>query len=501
MTNLLWTLVFVQVAMGGSDTLFHHELTQRLAWRPSQKGELILHGVRNLAYAVMFTALGWTQPHGLYALALIGLMLAELLITLWDFVEEDRTRKLPASERVLHTLLTLNYGVVLAALVPLLRGWSLQPSGVDGTYYGVWSILCAIAAAGVILSGLRDLAAARRADRLVEPAPAPLADALAGRRSILVTGGTGFVGRRLVAALVASGHDVTILTRRPGAAAELPAPLRIVTALDQVPDSARIDALVNLAGEPISNGLWTLAKRSRILRSRLDITRQVVNLIGRLKEPPEVLVSGSAIGWYGLRGDEALDETAGGTPCFSRDLCLRWEAAAAKAQDHGVRLVLLRTGLVLASEGGLLSRMLTPFELGLGGPFGCGGHWMSWIHRDDLVRMIVHAIATPTLEGPLNGTAPGPVRNRDFAKSLGRALHRPAILPAPAPPLRWALGDFAEELLLRGQRILPAEALASGFQFTYPHLDRALDAIVGNRAPKVRKECRNTPLEAALNKG
>jgi uncharacterized protein (TIGR01777 family) len=497
MTDFLWILLFIQVAMGGSDTLFHHELTQQLAWRPSQAVELKLHGVRNLAYAVMFIALGWSRPLGAAALGLIALMVGELVITLWDFVEEDRTRALPASERVLHTLLTLNYGVVLAALVPLLLKWAAEPTGVEPAFYGAWSSLCAVAAVGVILSGLRDLAAAARTRRLAETDPAKLATALAGRRSILVTGGTGFVGRRLVAALVAGGHEVTVLTRRPAAAAALPAPLRIVTSLDQIPAAARIDAVVNLAGEPISDAPWTRAKRLRILRSRLTVTREVVRLVARLKEPPEVLVSGSAIGWYGLRGDEALDEGSDGTPCFSRDLCLRWEKAAAPVQDNGVRLVLLRTGLVLATEGGMLSRLLTPFELGLGGPFACGSHWMSWIHRDDLVRLIVHAIATPTLEGPLNGTAPEPVRNRDFAKALGRALHRPALLAVPPQPLRLVLGDFAEELLLRGQKVLPAEAVASGFRFTYPTLDRALETIVG--AAPSRRLARNGPAEGALN--
>ncbi len=481
MTTLLWTLVFIQVAMGGFDTLYHHELTERLAWRPSQAGELRLHGARNLAYAVMFAALGWTRPQGWAAWALIALMIAELAVTLWDFVEEDRTRKLPATERVTHTLLTLNYGVVLAMLIPLLAGWGARPAAIEPAYYGVWSWLCAIASVGVIFSGLRDLAAARRTARITPADPAPLAAALAGRQGILITGATGFIGHRLVAALVGAGHDVTVLTRSRANAAALPAPLRVITALDQIDDAARLDAIVNLAGEPIGDALWTLRKRQRILRSRLRATRDVVALIGRLAVRPAVLVSGSAIGWYGLRDDEPLDETAGGVPGFSRKLCVKWERAAAPAAALGVRLVLLRTGLVLGVDGGVLSRMLTPFEFGLGGPFGAGRHWMSWIHRDDLVRLIIHAIATPGLEGPLNGTAPEPVTNRAFATALGRALHRPAILPAPAAPLRLALGDFAEELLLRGQRVFPAAAVGSGFRFEYPRLEGALDAIVGGR--------------------
>ncbi len=485
MTDLIWTLVFIQVAMGAFDTLYHHELTERLAWRPSQAGELRLHGVRNLSYAVMLLGLGWSRPHGALAIALIALMVGELLITLWDFVEEDRTRKLPASERITHTLLTLNYGVVLALIIPLLASWAANPTALVSMSYGVWSWLCALAAVGVVVFGLRDLAAAGRTRRIVAADPVPLVQALAPRQSILVTGATGLIGRRLVAALVGAGHEVTALTRNRATAADLPAPIRIVTDLSQIADDTRIDAIVNLAGEPISDGLWTPAKRRRIVRSRLDVTRAVVGLIARLDRRPEVLVSGSAIGWYGLRGDEVLDETADGVACFSRTICRRWEQAAMRAEGLGVRVVRLRIGIVLAIDGGALSRMLTPFEFGLGGPFGAGRHWMSWIHLDDLVAMIAHAIATRGLAGAVNGTAPEPVRNADFARALGRALHRPALLPAPAAPLRLALGAFADELLLKGQRVVPTAALASGFAFAYPSLDEALGDIVG--ASKARQ--------------
>jgi len=481
MTDLIWTLVFLQVAMGGFDTLYHHELTERLAWRPSQARELRLHGARNLAYAAMFLLLGWSRPQGVLAVALIGLMLGELVLTLWDFVEEDRTRRLPASERVAHTLLTLNYGVVLALVLPGLARWSEGPAALAPAAYGAWSWLCAFAAAAVVVFGLRDLAAASRARRIVASDPAPLVAALAPGQSILVAGATGLIGRRLVAALVGAGHEVTALTRDRATAADLLAPIRIVTDLGQIPGDARFDAIVNLAGEPISEGLWTPAKRRRIVGSRLAVTRAVVALIARLDRRPAVLVSGSAIGWYGLRDDEVLDEAADGHDCFSRTICRRWERAAMTAQDLGVRVVRLRIGVVLALDGGALSRMLTPFEFGLGGPFGAGRHWMSWIHLDDLVRLVAHAIAAPDLEGPINGTAPEPVRNAAFARALGRALRRPALLPAPAAPLRLVLGAFADELLLKGQRVAPAAALASGFRFTYPALDGALDAIVGNQ--------------------
>jgi uncharacterized protein (TIGR01777 family) len=344
---------------------------------------------------------------------------------------------------------------------------------------------------------LRDLAAAGRCTRIVVADPAPLAAALQQRQAILVTGGTGLIGRRLVAALVGAGHDVTVLTRARAATAELPAPLRVITSLDQVAGDASIDAIVNLAGEPIADGLWTGRKRSRILRSRLRMTRQVVGLIRRLRVRPAVLVSGSAIGWYGLRGDEVLGETADGTVCFSRNLCLRWEREAMAAVALGVRVVCLRTGLVLAAEGGMLSRMLVPFEFGFGGPFGDGRHWLSWIHRDDLVRLIVHAIATPALAGPVNGTAPTPVRNAEFAAALGRSLARPALARLPAAPLRLILGAFAEELLLGGQKVLPQAALGSGFRFAHPDIEHALEAIVGRRRARLTRE----PLAADVRPG
>jgi uncharacterized protein (TIGR01777 family) len=477
MTGSLWTAIFVQMAMGAFDTLYHHEATERLAWRPGQRTELRLHGVRNLVYALLFAALGWCEPHGALAIALLLLLGAELFITLWDFVEEDRSRKLPATERVTHALLTLNYGIVLAMLVPLLLSWADQPSGLPAAYHGAASWLCAGAALGVMISGIRDLAAARRCARLGSGDPRRLAADMPKGETVLVTGGTGFVGSRLVAALVAAGHDVTVLTRARQSAEALPAPIRIVTSLDQIACDARIDAIINLAGEPISNAPWTLAKRRRILASRVRTTREVVRLIDALAIKPKVLISGSAIGWYGLRGDQELTEANLGVPCFSRRVCVAWEEAAGKAAAWGVRTVLLRTGLVLDSEGGMLARMLAPFEFGLGGWFGSGRQWMSWIHRDDLVRMIIHCIADPLLIGPVNATAPAPVTNRVFTAALGRALGRPAFMTIPAPPLRWLLGDFADELLLSGQRVFPAAALATGFEFEYPDVDAALGAI------------------------
>lgn len=478
-STLLWTLIVLQIFMGAFDTVYHHELTERLAWRPAQRRELLLHGARNLLYALVFAGLGWFTLHGIWAMALIAILVAELFITLADFVEEDMSRKLPASERVTHTLLALNYGAILVLILPVLIGWAREPSAIVPATHGILSLVLAVSAIGVVISGTRDFAAAARIAKLTAPSAAELVRDLGGRRTVLVTGATGFIGKRLVEALAAAGHQTIVLTRSKANALELRPPFQLVTDLDQIASDARIDAIVNLAGEPIGNALWTKAKRHKILNSRLEMTADVVRLIARLEQRPAVLVNGSAIGWYGLRGDEVLTEAGGGRACFSREICTAWEAEAEKAQPLGIRTVLLRIGLVLGTEGGVLSRLLFPFEYGLGGRIGSGRQWMSWIARDDLVRLIAHVIAKPELSGPVNATAPEPARNSEFSTELGRAMHRPAFMPLPALPLHWLAGAFADELLLGGQRVVPQKALASGFVFRYPTLRVALAAIVG----------------------
>ena len=478
MGQFFWTLVVLQIAMGGFDILFHHELTERLSWKPSQRRELLLHAVRNLIYAAVFAILGWSRPQGVFALGLMVVLAAEVVITLADFVEEDRTRKLPASERVTHALLALNYGAILALLMPQLWRWERMPDAIAPVYYGIPSLLMMVATFGVLLFGARDLATARRLKKLTPAPAAGLAANLPPGQSILVTGATGFIGRRLVEVLLAQGHRVLVLTRDPQKAARLGTPIQILTSLDQIGEGETIHAVINLAGESTGGGLWTVARKKKLMASRLEMTSAVVDLIARLKQRPAVLVNASAIGWYGLYDDEQLTEESAGHDCFCRTLCMAWEAEADKAAAYGVRVVRLRIGLVLGTEGGVLSQFLLPFEFGAGGRIGSGRQWMSWIERDDLVRLIVHALATPALEGAVNATAPAPERNRAFARALGRALHRPALLPLPALPLRLLGGDFARELLLGGQHVLPGKALASGFAFRYPHLDEALRVML-----------------------
>jgi uncharacterized protein (TIGR01777 family) len=476
-------LITAQIVMGAVDTLVHHEFTERLAWRKSQTHELQLHGIRNLVYCGVFLVLGVAEIHGLLALIALLALYGELFVTLKDFVEEDRTRKLPPSERVLHTLLALNYGAILYGITPVLWAHAMAPAGLVFALHGFWTLPCLVASLGTLVFGLRDLAASRRLKRMVRPAAGsllPPISGVSGARRVLVTGGTGFIGSRLVEALVARGDDVTVLTRDAKSAGHLAAPVRVVTSLAQLPNDARIDAIVNLAGQATAGGFWTASYRRKLLRSRLQVTREVVRLMARLEHKPGVLVSGSAIGAYGANPILAQDEMS--RPeidgSFAQRLCLTWEKHALRARELGVRTVLLRIGIVLDTEGGPLGQMLAPFEYGVGGPFGDGEQWMSWISRDDLVRLIDHAMRDEKLEGPLNGVAPEPVKNGVFVRALGKALRRPVFMVLPAFALKAALGDLAKEIFLGSQFVRPARAWQSGFRFNDVRLLACLERLV-----------------------
>jgi len=363
-------------------------------------------------------------------------------------------------------------------LLPVLFNWAVQPTAVLPSDRGLISIAATVAAFAVGLFALRDIAASERLVRLRSAPPAKLVEKLPGRQTVLVTGATGFVGSRLTAALTGAGHQVIALIRSPASADLLAPPITVITSLDQLADGTAIDTIVNLAGEPISNGPWTQARRRRIVESRVNMTGDVVKLVARLAQKPAVLVSGSAIGWYGLWQDQVLTESAKSHVSFSHELCDAWEQAARAAEADGVRVVCLRIGLVLGTEGGLITRMLTPFEFGLGGPLGSGRQWMSWIERDDLVRLIAHVIASSDISGPVNATAPIPVTNNKFTEELARRLHRPAVFRIPDALLRGFGGDFASELLLGGQRVIPNKALSHGFVFRHETLRSAFEAIL-----------------------
>ncbi len=295
---------------------------------------------------------------------------------------------------------------------------------------------------------------------------------------VFVTGATGLIGRTLCEALIRRGDQVTALSRRPGAAR--PAGLRLVEGDPAVagPWTAALagaDAVVHLAGEPVAGGRWTAARKARIVASRLDSTRLVAGAVAA--GGPRVLVQGSATGFYGDRGDEPLDEAAAPGRGFLADLSMRWEAAAAPAAARA-RLVFIRTGLVLASQGGALPALARPFRLFAGGPLGDGRGWQPWIHLADEVGLLLLALDDARASGPLNAVAPAPVRQAELAQTLARVLRRPNLLAVPAAALRLAVGELAE-VLLASQRVVPAQAEALGYRFKFPTLGPALRDLLG----------------------
>ncbi len=294
----------------------------------------------------------------------------------------------------------------------------------------------------------------------------------------LLTGGTGFIGQALVKSLLDSGASVTVLTRNPAKLTRLYAGrVKGVSSLEQVSDDEVLDGIVNLAGEPIADKRWSETRKQLIYDSRLQVTADVLALIKRLNTPPPVLVSGSAIGFYGAQvGQEPLSETGRTVPGFTHKLCSDWEQKALGAEDDGVRVCLLRTGIVLG-QGGALARMLLPFKFGLGGAISSGKQWMSWIHLDDIVAIIRYLLDHAVLSGPFNATAPSPVTNRVFSDTLASSLNRPAWMTVPAFAINLMLGEGAE-LLLEGQRVVPDRLLQAGFQFQYPEIEPALRSIV-----------------------
>lgn len=298
---------------------------------------------------------------------------------------------------------------------------------------------------------------------------------------ILLTGATGLIGRALCASLAAGGHELHVLSRSPKKAKEsLPAVREAFRYSNSQPPPPAcydgVDAIVNLAGESVV-GRWTEEKKQAIADSRIDGTRLLIDGLRESVARPRVLVSGSAVGYYGDRGEEELLETSGPGDDFLARTSVAWEAEAQKASDLGVRVVTLRTGIVLAKEGGALGQMLLPAKLGLTGPLGSGEQWWSWIHRDDLLGLIRFAIERDDLAGPLNGTAPNPTRQKDFQSTLGKVLSRPAFLPAPAFALKATLGGFSAELL-SSKRVLPAVAESHGYSFVHPDLEGALRAAL-----------------------
>ncbi|KJS15591.1 MAG: hypothetical protein VR69_12365 [Peptococcaceae bacterium BRH_c4b] len=319
---------------------------------------------------------------------------------------------------------------------------------------------------------------------------------------VLLTGGTGFIGRALVDALLAEGQDVVLLSR--ARTCRTPEGVRTVTwpvgrvwnvtgatpdcnPADDTPGAGdaqwrealdNAEVVVNLAGEPIAARRWNKIQKERIRQSRVQGTRNLINALALAKRKPRVLISGSAVGYYGPRENGMVAEAEGPGRDFLSGVCWDWEQEALRAEELGIRVVLLRTGLVLGPGGGALPRLLMPFRLFMGGPLGSGRQWMPWIHLQDMVDLILFLINNGQASGPFNAVAPNPVTNTDFSRTLGRVMGRPSLFRAPAPLLRLALGEMAGALLLSGQRAIPSRALELGYKFRYSELEPALRSIL-----------------------
>ncbi|HVF29280.1 MAG TPA: TIGR01777 family oxidoreductase [Pyrinomonadaceae bacterium] len=299
---------------------------------------------------------------------------------------------------------------------------------------------------------------------------------------IIVTGATGLIGSALVPALIADGHNVTCLVRGDKPVLSHPG----TTAARWNPEAGEIDknaleghdAAVHLAGESIAEGRWTDEKKRRIIESREKGTRLIAETLAALNPRPKVFVAASAIGYYGDRGAESLDESSSSGKDFVSEVCRRWEAAAEAARAASIRVVHLRIGMVLSGEGGALGKMLTPFKMGVGGKIGSGEQYMSWIALDDVVGTIKHALKDESLEGAVNTVAPGAVTNAEFTKTLGGVLGRPTLFPVPAFAARLAFGEMADELLLSSTRVEPKRLHATNYQFAYPQLEGALRHVL-----------------------
>ena len=296
---------------------------------------------------------------------------------------------------------------------------------------------------------------------------------------VLVSGASGFLGKKLVQMLARSGHDVRPLVRGESAK-----PNEVSWNVEsgeieheKVAGSGGCDAVIHLAGENIAAHRWTDAQKERIRRSRVEATRQLANAIARTMQLP-TFISASAIGYYGNRGDEVLTEESPKGEGFLPNVSEEWEFAASPLQATGTRIVHPRFGMILDSDSGALGKMLPIFRSGMGGRLGSGKQWMSWISREDAVRAIEFALNSSRVAGPLNVVSPHPVTNREFTKTLGDVMHRPTILPAPAYALRLALGEMADGLLLSSQRVLPTRLLEAGFEFKHPTLASALAACL-----------------------
>lgn len=474
MMELFSSLLVVQAVMGAFDTLYHHEFKVGLPRCPGARTELAIHALRAMLYGVVFAGLAWYEWGGYWVLLLIALVLVEVALTLWDFVVEDGSRLLPPSERVTHTLLAINGGAAFVLLATQLPPWFDRPTAFYVVDYGWKSWFLTAGAIGVALSGARDGFAAWAVQRL----DLQLDLDLGGHRRVLVSGATGFIGSALVRELLHAGHEVTILSRRPLAAAvQFAGRVRALANANELHPEEQFDAVINLAGAPVVGWPWTVRRRRVIAGSRYRVTQQLMDYIRRAHHRPAVWVQASAIGFYGPHRDGAVDEASPVGIGFAAELCSHWEQLTDELASLSVRRVVLRFGLVFGRSGGPLPMMLMSHRLGAGAVLGNGRQYLAWIHIEDLLRLIALSIKSDSTSGTINAVAPDVPTYRQFATLAGKVLRRPVWLTIPARPLRGLLGEMAS-MFVDGPKILPRRLQQNGFEYRFPQLRGALMDLV-----------------------
>jgi uncharacterized protein (TIGR01777 family) len=464
-------LLVAQAILGALDTLYHHELTVALPYRHSARLELSIHALRSCFYGILFLGMAHLAFQGTWAIGIALLFALEIGLTLWDFVVEDRSRKLPAIERIMHTVLAVNGGAFFALYGVQLAQWASLPTGLSAIDFGWRGWLLTLFAVGVTASGIRDGLAALRMQREGKPSN-PFAGGAYKR--VLVTGGTGFIGEVLVNQLLDAGHTVSVLARDPLKAAYLfDGRARCLRSLSKLGYNETFDVVINLAGAPVAGPRWSAKRQAQLIASRVNTTETLISWLKNARRKPALWVQASAIGFYGVRdASESLDERASKGDGFMAQLCAKWEAAAQPAIEFGVRQVVLRLGVVFGPGGALLP-LLIPFRLGFGGRMGDGQQIMSWVHRDDVIQVIARAFADDNLSGTYNLVAPDAVSQAVFAERVGKVLKRPVWFHIPATPVRALAGEMAQ-LFFDGQRVVPRRLTEAGYTFRYPTLDAAL---------------------------
>lgn len=464
-------LLVFQVCLGALDTVWHHELGEQLANRESQRRELAWHAWRSVLYALLLALLAVIEFRGVWLLVPLALFAVELMITLADFVEEDQSRWLPPTERVLHTVMAINAGALTVAwLQPLMtapEASTIAWRSIDG--FAVFLLVMAGLALG---SGLRDAFAAKKK-------PFTMSTSLFPQRHlrVLMTGGSGFIGATLVHRLLRSGHQVTILSRQPRRTAMMFGGQAAVFDRIEMIGKQRFDLVINLAGAPVVGVPWTKGRRRVLWDSRVTLTRELVAHLAQLprKDRP-VFVQASAMGYYGQQATSSRELDPAGVD-FGGQLCAAWENAAELIRDAGYRLIILRLGLVLGTQGGILPPLKLSAQFGGASVLGDGRQDFPWIHLDDVHGIIERLVQDRDAEGAFNLCAPEGVDHATFTRTLAATLRRPQWLRVPAAPMRWLLGQMAD-MLLASPPATCQRLLATNYQFRHPTLAAALKACV-----------------------